>query len=54
MNEGDSAPTIRAAKLSYQCIVGSYYALLSLFLSNLRAKGSWLVVLGEAGAVVRL
>ena len=34
MNEGDSAPTIRAAKLSYQCIVGSYYALLGLFLIN--------------------
>ena len=34
MSEGDSAPTIRATKLSYRCIVGSYYALLVLFLIN--------------------
>ena len=34
MSEGDSAPTIRATKLSYRCIVGSYYALLVLFLVN--------------------
>ena len=34
MSEEDSAPTIRATKLSYRCIVGSYYALLVLFLIN--------------------
>ena len=34
MSEEDSAPTTRAAKLSYRCIVGSYYALLVLFLIN--------------------
>ncbi|MEC8331909.1 MAG: DUF2069 domain-containing protein [Pseudomonadota bacterium] len=34
MSEGDSAPTNRATKLSYRCIVGSYYALLVLFLVN--------------------
>ena len=34
MREGDSAPTIRATKLSYRCILGSYYALLVLFLIN--------------------
>lgn len=34
MSKEDSAPTIRATKLSYRCIVGSYYALLVLFLIN--------------------
>ena len=34
MRDGDSAPTIRATKLSYRCILGSYYALLVLFLIN--------------------
>ena len=34
MSEGDGAPTTRATKLSYRCIVGSYYALLVLFLIN--------------------
>ena len=34
MSEEDSAQTIRATKLSYRCIVGSYYALLVLFLIN--------------------
>ena len=34
MSEGGSAPTTRATKLSYRCIVVSYYALLVLFLIN--------------------
>ena len=34
MSEGDSALTIRAMHLSYRCIVGSYSALLGLFLIN--------------------
>ena len=34
MSEGASTPTIRATKLSYRCILGSYYALLVLFLIN--------------------
>jgi len=34
MSEVDSALTIRARDLSYRCIVGSYYALLCLFLIN--------------------
>ena len=34
MSEGDSAPTTRATKLSYRCIVGSYYGLMVLFLIN--------------------
>ena len=34
MSEGGSALTIRIMDLSYRCIVGSYYALLCLFLIN--------------------
>ena len=34
MSEVDSALTIRARDLSYRCIVGSYCALLGLFLIN--------------------
>ena len=34
MSGENSTPTIRARKLSYRCIVGSYYALLVLFLIN--------------------
>ena len=34
MSEGGSASTIRVMDLSYRCIVGSYCALLGLFLIN--------------------